>query len=83
MSELTSLAQKVDSLAQTVAEGALARRESRGSHQRLDYVERDDGNFLKHTLAYHQDKEAPRIEYLDVIITKSQPGVRDYSGGGK
>jgi fumarate reductase flavoprotein subunit len=70
-------------LAQTVAEGALARKESRGSHQRLDFVDRDDENFLKHTLAYHQGEETPRIEYLDVIITKSQPGVRDYSGGGK
>jgi fumarate reductase flavoprotein subunit len=60
-------------LAQTVAEGALARKESRGSHQRLDYEARDDQRFLKHTLAY----------YLDVIITKSQPGVRDYSGGHK
>ncbi len=70
-------------LAQTVAEGALARRESRGSHQRLDFVDRDDDNYLKHTLAHFQGEEPPRIEYLDVIITKSQPGVRDYSGGGK
>ncbi|MCP4043237.1 MAG: FAD-binding protein, partial [Gammaproteobacteria bacterium] len=70
-------------LAQTVAEGALARKESRGSHQRLDFTERDDKNYLKHTLAYHQGEDAPRIDYLDVKITKSQPGVRDYSGGAK
>jgi len=70
-------------LAQTVAEGALARKESRGSHQRLDYEARDDENFLKHTLAYYQGENAPRIDYHDVIITKSQPGVRDYSGGAK
>lgn len=70
-------------IAQTVAEGGLARKESRGSHQRLDYEERDDENFLKHTLAHYQGEEVPRLEYLDVIITKSQPGVRDYSGDKK
>ncbi|MGB5560704.1 MAG: fumarate reductase (quinol) flavoprotein subunit [Sedimenticolaceae bacterium] len=70
-------------LAQTVAEGALARKESRGSHQRLDFVERDDDKFLKHTLAYYQGEDAPRIDYHDVVITRSQPGVRDYSGGAK
>lgn len=70
-------------LAQTLAEGALARTESRGSHQRLDFVERDDEKFLKHTLAYYQGDEKPRIDYHDVVITKSQPGVRDYSGGKK
>ena len=70
-------------LAQTMAEGALARKESRGSHQRLDFVERDDDKFLKHTLAYYQGEDAPRIDYHDVVITRSQPGVRDYSGGAK
>lgn len=70
-------------LAQTVAEGALARKESRGSHQRLDYEARDDEQYLKHTLAYYQGEEAPRIDYHDVVITKSQPGIRDYSGGAK
>jgi fumarate reductase flavoprotein subunit len=70
-------------VAQTVAVGALERKESRGSHQRLDYEPRDDENFLKHTLAYHQGDQTPRIDYLDVVITKSQPGVRDYSGGAE
>ena len=70
-------------LAQTVAEGALARKESRGSHQRLDYEARDDEKFLAHTLAYYQGDDKPRIDYHDVIITKSKPGVRDYSGGAK
>lgn len=61
--------------------GALARKESRGAHQRLDFVERDDQNYLRHTLVYHQGLDAPRVDYLDVVITKSPPGVRDYSGG--
>jgi fumarate reductase flavoprotein subunit len=68
-------------VAETVAEGSLERRESRGAHQRLDHVERDDENFLKHSLAYRQPDGRPRIEWLDVTITRSKPGVRDYSGG--
>jgi len=68
-------------VAETVAEGALERRESRGAHQRLDHIERDDKNFLKHSLAFRQADGRPRIEWLDVTITRSKPGVRDYSGG--
>jgi fumarate reductase flavoprotein subunit len=67
--------------AEAVAQSALARRESRGAHQRLDHPERDDGRFLKHSLATHAGHGAPRIGYRDVVITRSQPGVRDYSGG--
>jgi fumarate reductase flavoprotein subunit len=63
--------------------GALARKESRGAHQRLDYVERDDKNYLRHSMAYYQGQDTARIEYLDVVITKSPPGVRDYSGDHK
>jgi fumarate reductase flavoprotein subunit len=70
-------------VAETVAEGSLQRRESRGAHQRLDHAERDDANFLKHSLAIRQAGQRPRIEWLDVTITRSQPGVRDYSGGKK
>jgi fumarate reductase flavoprotein subunit len=69
--------------AEAVAVGALERKESRGAHQRLDFEARDDRNYLKHTLAYYHPKEPPRIEYLDVVITKSQPSVRDYSGAKK
>ena len=63
--------------------GALARKESRGAHQRLDYVARDDTNFLRHSMVYHQGLDAPRVDYLDVVITRSPPGVRDYSGDHK
>lgn len=70
-------------VAETIAEGSYQRRESRGAHQRLDYTERDDVNFLKHTLCYRQADGRPRVEWSDVLITKSQPGTRDYSGGKK
>ncbi len=67
--------------AEAVTVSALKRKESRGAHQRLDCTERDDARYLKHSLAHYQGEAAPRVSYSDVVITKSQPGVRDYSGG--
>ena len=64
-------------VAEAVAHSALLRKESRGSHSRSDYEERDDDNFLKHSLAYRTDGD-PRIEYSDVTITKWQPEERKY-----
>jgi len=66
--------------AEAVTQSGLARKESRGAHQRLDFAERDDRNFLRHSLANYDPGGPPRIGYRDVVITKSQPGVRDYSG---
>ena len=70
-------------VAHTVAHSALVRTESRGSHQRLDYTERDDKNFLRHSMAYQQGEGDPRIDYLDVVITKSQPAERVYGGAAE
>ncbi len=64
-------------VAEALGHSALARTESRGSHQRTDHPERDDGRFLKHSLAYRTDGD-PRIEYLDVVITRWPPGERVY-----
>jgi fumarate reductase flavoprotein subunit len=63
--------------AEAVAFSALARQESRGSHQRTDFPRRDDQRYLKHSLAYRSDAD-PRIEYLDVVITRWPPGERVY-----
>jgi len=72
-------------VAQTVAVSAIERKESRGAHQRLDYETRDDVNYLKHSMAYYDAGGDPRIEYLDVVITKSQPAARVYgaAAGGQ
>jgi succinate dehydrogenase / fumarate reductase, flavoprotein subunit len=41
-------------LAQVTAVAALDRQESRGGHYREDFPERDDDNWLKHSLAYRE-----------------------------
>ena len=64
-------------VAEAVANSALIRRESRGSHTRTDFPKRDDENFLKHTLAY-RTPDGPKIEYLPVTITRWQPEERKY-----
>lgn len=64
-------------VAEVVAECALNRKESRGGHSREDYPERDDKEWLKHTLARKQDGKLV-IEYKPVVITKYQPKARVY-----
>ena len=68
-------------VAETIVYSALERTESRGSHQRTDFPERDDEKFLKHSLVYQGD-DGPRIDYKDVVITKWPPGERVYGKEG-
>ncbi len=71
-------------VAQAMAVSALHRRESRGAHQRLDgFTERDDANFLKHSLVTYSGEDSPDIHYGDVKITHSPPGVRAYGAAGE
>ena len=64
-------------VAEAVTASAIARKESRGAHSRVDYPDRDDKNWLKHTLAYHS-QEGPMIDYLPVTITRWPPERRVY-----
>jgi len=64
-------------LSEVIVASALSRKESRGSHVRLDFPQRDDVNFLKHTLAYKTD-DGPRIDFSRVTITRYQPEERKY-----
>ncbi len=64
-------------VSEVVVAGALARKESRGAHFRRDYPARNDGDWLKHTLAYCGG-DGPKLEYSQVKITKYQPAERHY-----
>jgi fumarate reductase flavoprotein subunit len=76
----TELGYQLD-VAEAIAHSAMNRRESRGSHQRLDdFRSRDDAAFLKHTLAHYRSDGPPHIDYGPVIITRSPPGKRVYGG---
>ncbi len=70
-------------VAECMVYSAFYRKESRGAHQRLDKncTERDDINFLKHSLAFYNSQGgAPHIAYSDVKITKLSPAKRVYGG---
>jgi succinate dehydrogenase / fumarate reductase, flavoprotein subunit len=56
---------------------AFNRKESRGAHSREDYSARDDGNFLKHTLAYYSSAGID-INYMPVVINRFEPQERKY-----
>jgi fumarate reductase flavoprotein subunit len=66
-------------VAATVAAAAQAREESRGAHQRLDFAQRDDERFLRHSLV-SRSAGGLAVNWRPVTITRSQPGVRNYSG---
>ncbi|MBT8144086.1 MAG: succinate dehydrogenase/fumarate reductase flavoprotein subunit, partial [Gammaproteobacteria bacterium] len=52
--------------AQTIIQGALNRTESRGGHAREDFEDRDDENWMKHTLAWVDDWGKARFDYRPV-----------------
>ena len=63
--------------AKLLVHAALNRTESRGAHSREDYKERDDVNWLKHTLV-HKHEGGIRIDYKPVTLGRYEPKPRVY-----
>ncbi|PSM46762.1 succinate dehydrogenase flavoprotein subunit [Chroococcidiopsis sp. CCALA 051] len=62
---------------QLILHSALNRQESRGAHFREDFPQRDDSNFLKHTLSYYSPAGID-LQYKPVAITMFEPQERKY-----
>ncbi|WP_449418327.1 succinate dehydrogenase/fumarate reductase flavoprotein subunit [Phormidium nigroviride] len=62
---------------QLILTSALNRQESRGAHSREDFPQRDDGSFLKHTMAYYSPAGID-LSYRPVAITMFEPQERKY-----
>ncbi len=70
-------------LADAIIEGGIARKESRGSHYRTDYEQRDDANFLKTTVAkFNGSTGRCDLSFEEVQVGLSKPRLRNYTKSG-
>ena len=74
--EIIELGNLLD-LSLVTATAALQRQESRGAHSREDFAERDDDNWLKHSLAYLEG-DTVRLDYKAVDTSIWEPKPRTY-----
>jgi succinate dehydrogenase / fumarate reductase flavoprotein subunit len=65
-------------LAEVLVISARNRKESRGGHAREDYLERDDANYMQHTMAYRSEDGGVNLDWKPVVVTRYQPMARKY-----
>jgi succinate dehydrogenase / fumarate reductase flavoprotein subunit len=65
-------------LAEVLVVSARNRKESRGGHAREDYTERDDANYMQHTMAYRGADGTVNLDWKPVVVTRYQPMARKY-----
>jgi succinate dehydrogenase / fumarate reductase flavoprotein subunit len=65
-------------LAEVLVISARNRRESRGGHAREDFQDRDDANYMKHTMAYREPDGSVTLDWKPVVVTRYQPMARKY-----
>ena len=63
--------------AETIVFSALCRKESRGAHYRTDFADRNDADWLKHSLVF-QTSNGLEIHYKPVVVTRFEPKERTY-----
>ena len=69
--------QNIMVVGEMILTSALQRQESRGSHAREDFTERNDEQFLQHTLASYHPEEIT-LDYMPVMINRFPPQERKY-----